>query len=83
MKEKVVRFKGNEYLLIDGCSITTTEAFSRGECSFAHLFEDGTIKRFGETIGHRSDLVEVGECEVELQSTWLDGLLGDTWIQGG
>lgn len=55
-----IRFQGREYILIGeaaDAAITTPELFEAGECSYAHLFSDGTVRRFGEVIG-RVDEIE-------------------------
>lgn len=57
-----IRFQGQEWLLVgdrDG-AITTEAWYQAGECSYAHLFPDGAILRFGEEIG-RIDEVEFGD----------------------
>lgn len=60
-RHPTVRFQGNEYLLIgdldSGGPLATREQYTAGECSFAHLFPDGRILRFGEQIGTQADLV--------------------------
>jgi hypothetical protein len=65
MKVQQIRFKGQDYILVDG-AIATVAAFQVGECSYAHLYEDGTIKRFGEIVGHRKDIEYVGEVDVDV-----------------
>ena len=55
-----LRFRGSEYVLVgdkeNGGAIATVEQYSTGECSFAHLYEDGSIKQFGEIIGTIDDI---------------------------
>lgn len=55
-----VELFGEEYVLVgdleSGGSIATREAFEDFEDSYAYLFEDGKIRRFGHVIGDVSDL---------------------------
>ncbi len=65
---KNIRFQGREYLftgdsLEEGGSITTAEAFSEGTCSYAHLMRDGTVMRFGDSIGHRDEIEVLGDAK--------------------
>lgn len=64
-KAAIVRFQGFEYMLflaggssIDDWygSIATQEQWREGKCSYAYLGPDGTIRRYREIIGQRSDL---------------------------
>ena len=69
MKFRQIIFKNEEYLLIAGKNdldgaIATKEQYENGVPSFAHLFEDGKIKRYGEIIGTIEDIVFTGE-EIE------------------
>ena len=81
MSEKVIRFQGNEYLLIGdmahGGSIATKEQFENGECSYAYLKPDGTVMRFGDSIGHRDEITEIGEYDAQLGFHSLIGVLTD------
>lgn len=55
-----IRFQGREYILIGeaaDAAITTPELFQAGECSYAHCYPDGLVRRFGEVIG-RVDEIE-------------------------
>lgn len=59
-----IRFKGRPYLLLQlpgskVCEgpILTPRQFSKGLLSFAQLYADGTIKRFGKVIGSKEDIV--------------------------
>lgn len=55
-----VRFQGREFLLIGsieaGGAIATREQFDSFQESYAHLFSDGEILRFGQKIGTIEDL---------------------------
>jgi len=55
-----IKFKGKEYLLVSGSvknsAIATKEQFENFECSYAHLYEDGKIRRFGGVIGNIDDI---------------------------
>ena len=62
MKEKI-RFKGKEYFLVHGegfgmneGAMATKKQYANWLISFAHLFEDGVIRRFGEQIGTIEDI---------------------------
>jgi hypothetical protein len=56
-----VKFKGTEFVFVgeddrsDG-AIATPEAYEAGDTSYAHLFEDGLIRRFQTVIGTKDDL---------------------------
>ena len=50
-----IKFEGKEMLLIGG-AIATQEQFENFEPSYAHLFPDGVIRRYGEEIGLESDI---------------------------
>lgn len=54
-----IKFKGKNYILVgdktDG-AIATKEQFINGKCSYAHLFEDGDVRRFGDIIGSIKDI---------------------------
>ena len=68
--DKIIRFQGNEYLLIGGDlerggAIATQQAFRNFEPSYAHLKRDGTIWRYGDTIGHRDEIEVIGETKAE------------------
>ena len=54
-KARLYDFKGKAYLLVGG-ALTTAWHFRHGRPSFAHLYPDGTIKRYGKQIGTRKDL---------------------------
>lgn len=50
--------------------LTTQEDFDTFVPGYAHVFGDGTIKRYGRTIGTKNDLVEVVEAKLnELDTT--------------
>lgn len=65
-----LRFKGQEFILIleagrEGGAITTHELYENFAPSFAHLYPDGTIRRFGKIIGTRQDIEWVVKSEIE------------------
>jgi len=68
MKETRIMFQGREYLLIGtiekGGAIATKEQYESGECSYAHLKENGAVMRFLDTIGHRDEIKILGDVEV-------------------
>lgn len=63
---KEVVFHEHVYLLIashgenDG-PLATPAQYENGESPFAHLYPDGTIKRYGTVIGSRDDLTFTGK----------------------
>jgi hypothetical protein len=54
------RFKGKSYLLIGtkkyGGAIATRRQYENFEDSYAHLFPDGVVRRYGRVIGGRDDI---------------------------
>ena len=80
----VVRFKDQEeYLFVGadldrGGALASSADYQAGRCSFAYLFPDGRVLRFGEIIGSRADLKVVGQREVGVDPMGiLRGLLFD------
>ena len=66
-----IRFKDEDYLftgdsLEEDGAITTDELYKNGECSYAHLFEDGSILRFLSQIGVRADIT-ILETNVDVE----------------
>ncbi len=58
---KRIRFQDTAYLFVgdnlaDGGAIALEDDFKAGRCSYAHLYPDGCISRFGEHIGNVSDI---------------------------
>lgn len=57
-----------QYLLFGdltlGGPISTLERFALGECSFAHLFMNGRVMRFGEQIGCVGDITVLGKYKL-------------------
>ena len=56
-----IEFQGEEYLfggdtLEEGGFIAKPEAYIQGKCSYAHLLTGGEVRRFGDTIGHRTEI---------------------------
>ena len=72
-----IRFKDADFVLggdlKTGGAIATLDDFENGRCSYAHLFKDGTIKRFKKVIGSVEDIEVTGECEPEMG---LDSIIG-------
>lgn len=54
-----IEFKGKNYVLVgdlvDG-AIATRKQYENFECSYAHLYKDGIIRRFGIPIGTKEDI---------------------------
>jgi hypothetical protein len=73
MKLKVlrIRFQGREFVLTSNMMsgpIATPEAYADGEASYAHLFKNGEIKRFGELIGTKDDIEVLGPSTVDINN---------------
>lgn len=69
-----IRFRGEEYVCYGpaGGPIMTLDDYRHGRPSFAHLMEDGSIKRHGRVIGTRGDIEWLEEIPVPLPA-------GDAW----
>ncbi len=91
-----IRFKGRKYVLTDNSlessPIATAKAYAEGKCSYAHLYADGTISRFGKRIGTRDDIEVLGTGKVKIKagSLWnlptMADLIGESpdpsWLAG-
>ena len=69
MKRRVL-FRGEEYVFIgpgpsfaEGGAIARAWEYESFAFNHAHLFPDGRIRRYGEEIGSRADLIDVGPYE--------------------
>lgn len=56
-----IKFKGEEFILVGSSSelegaIATREQYENFEDSYAHLFSDGTVKRYKVVIGNLNDI---------------------------
>lgn len=61
-----IKFFGIEYILIGTLqegAITTQEQYDTFSDSYAHLFPDGTILRYGSIIGTLSDIEVINATE--------------------
>ena len=67
-----IRFQDDEYILIDG-AIITPERYRSGTVSLAHLYDDGTIRRYRVTIATRGDIDFL--CEIEDVKPTMERLL--------
>lgn len=79
-----IRFQEIEYILVgdslsDGGAIATQEQFENGKCSFAHLWADGNIVRYGQLIGNVGEIEITGNYEPndEIATHVLTGLFND------
>ena len=61
-KFRQYEFNGNTFISVGG-ALATIEQYESGLASYAHLFDDGSIKRFGDIIGHKKDLKFTGWVE--------------------
>lgn len=76
---KRIRFQGQEYLLIED-TIATEEAFRNGEVGYAHIGEDGLIRRFHSVIGSKDEIEILGDADVRMSVEGVfNMLLGDGW----
>jgi len=77
---KRLRLLGREYIFVDG-AIATESAYEAGEVSFAHLCEDGKVRRFGYVIADESDIewLPVSVEVIPEVSEFLGGFRGGSW----
>lgn len=61
-KDYRIRFQGKEWVTVMG-AICTPQMFANFETSYAHIYPDGHISRFGVQIGTVDDVVVLGEWE--------------------
>ena len=56
-------FKEDKFILVgnleDGGAIAKREDYENFEMSYAHLFQNGEVKRFGVVIGSRADILQL------------------------
>jgi hypothetical protein len=73
-----IRFQGKDFILTDDKegAITTPEHYSNWECSYAHLFPNGVIKRFHQVIGNIKDIEFGEEIPEEKQLDWASEGMG-------
>ena len=82
-----IRFQDKEWLFIgesleDGGAITTEEAYQAGTVSYAHLCDDGVVKRFCNVIGGIDGIEMIGPADVEIDEpvkALVNILLDDSW----
>ena len=76
-----IRFQGEDYILVGG-AIATPERYKSGTVSYAHLHEDGIIRRYHSEIGTKNDIEFLGDIE-DIEAT-MDGffnmLAGHSWF---
>lgn len=62
-----IRFQDTDFVLCgdleSGGAIATQDNYENGRCSYAHLFENGAIKRFNRVIGFVDDIKVTGDCD--------------------
>ena len=68
MPVKKIKFKGEEFLLITsifeskkGGAIATQEEYENFELNYAHLCEDGIVRRYSQEIGTIKDIEFLGD----------------------
>ena len=59
-----IKFQGKEYFLING-AIATKKQYENFLPSYAHLFENGEILRYGKQIGSKDDIEYLKEEKEE------------------
>lgn len=80
-----IRFQDREWLLVgdleSGGAIATDEDFVLGRASYAHLFSDGEILRYGLAIGSVSDIEVIDEHyqPEPTPATMLGCMLDESW----
>ena len=62
---KRILFRDKEYVLTEGGAIATREDIEAFRESYAYLFPDGRIFRYGRLIGHREDITILGDSDAE------------------
>ena len=75
-----IKFQGREYLMV-GDAITTEERFKSATMSYAHLFKNGDIKRYGKIIGKKDDIEFTGvKLNIEMSiEGMVNILMGRGW----
>lgn len=71
-----IKFKGQEFILVgerDG-AIATKYQYQHGLCSYAHLYPNGEINRYGQVIGTIKDIEFGEEVEVEMVDDAWDNM---------
>jgi len=68
-KIQQIKFQNKKYLLIGETegAICTKKQYINGELSYAHLFEDGTIRRFMHQIGTIKDIEFLGVVNIKVK----------------
>ena len=65
-----VKFQNEEYIMIDleDSFIAIEEQYKNGKVSFAHLYPDGSVNRFGKIIGRKEDIEVLEENIVVVEN---------------
>ena len=86
MRARKIKLHGVDFILLgeNEGPITTKENYATGTCSFAHLYEDGNISRFGIIIGTVADIefgpeIPYDDIAPTDIAAALAGLAGDSW----
>ena len=77
---KKIKFQGKEWLMVEN-AITTKEWYEAGIVSYAHLCENGDIKRYGTVVGTKDDIEFIGDVsDIEMGADGIGNLLtGRGW----
>lgn len=78
-EDLAIRLLGHEYILDKGGAIAAREVMEAGEVSYAHLLDNGEVRRFGTIIARDVDIEVLGPVDVNFGFGMLMGLLGPTW----
>lgn len=60
-----IKFQNQEFIIVDN-AICTIQQFKNCWPGYAHLFEDGIIRRYGKQIGAFDDIDWLEEIEIEI-----------------
>lgn len=84
-----VTFKGTPFIFIGDSlaqsgALATADDYAHGRVSYAHWWPaDDMVSRYGERIGGRVDLEDVGPVTIEVaKDVFWQGIFGRTWPWG-
>lgn len=79
------RFRRRKYIVDGdyrqpgGCALATKAAFANGEVSFAHIFPNGAIMRFGQKIGAVDEIKFGKTVDVKIKAGAFANLMSWGW----
>jgi hypothetical protein len=77
-----ILFKGSRYWMFSSGAIATPRNFPHPRSSYAHLFPDGSIMRYGEVIGSESDIERLGPVDPNEWESKTEGANDDQQNRG-